>query len=139
MKKNNFISNSMSLRRFEELFPKLHFAEDRQSNQVDDKYLNVRQLLNLINNFFCTFAPANRSFSVNDSMIEYYSRQFLRGKPIRFCFKACVLASLSGYCMHLQMYPGPAEKKTDEYDFGSSGNVVYYVAKKLRILSLNCH
>ena len=36
---------------------------------------------------------------------------------------------MSGYALHLQPYPGYAEKPTSDCDFGSSPNVVYYLAK----------
>ncbi|MEL7308480.1 MAG: hypothetical protein AAGK05_11840 [Pseudomonadota bacterium] len=43
-----------------------------------------------------------------------------------------VAATLMGYAIHLQPYPGLAEKPCDDYDLGSSGNVVAYLAQKLR-------
>ena len=43
-----------------------------------------------------------------------------------------MLATSQGYCCHIEPYPGYAEAGTDEYDLGSAGNVVFYLAKKLR-------
>lgn len=47
-------------------------------------------------------------------------------------FQLWCSASTSGYVYNFYPYPGPAEKETSSYNFGSSSNVVYFLALKLR-------
>ena len=130
------IVNSISRNRFEEIFPKLHFVPVTARTQ-NDKFQKLRLLIKLLNDEFLKHTPDTNFFSVDESMIPYFGRhgckQFIRGKPIRFGFKMWVLAiAKSGYCVQFQPYPGIAERKDDDYDFGSSGNVVYFFAQILR-------
>ena len=133
--RNQVITNSISRNRFEEIFPKLHFVPLTARTQ-NDKFKKLRALIKLLNDEFLQHAPDTNFFSVDESMVPYFGRhgckQFIRGKPIRFGFKMWVLATAKGYCVQLQPYPGIAERKEDDYDFVSSGNVVFYFAKILR-------
>lgn len=43
-----------------------------------------------------------------------------------------VAATLMGYAVHIQPYPGLYEKSCHEYDLGSSRNVVAFLVKKLK-------
>lgn len=77
--------------------------------------------------------PATQHFSVDECIVPYFgrhsSKQFIRGKPNRFGFKAWVIASQRGYVYQFCPYPGAAEKATSEHDFGPSVNVVIYLMK----------
>lgn len=135
LKRNELISDSISRNRFEEIFSKLHFVPiDAVSS--NDKFQKIRLLITKLNKRFMQHAPNTNCFSVDESIVPYFGRhgckQFIRGKPIRFGFKMWVTATTSGYCFHLQPYPGVAEKSSEEYNHGSSGNVIYYMANALR-------
>ena len=47
-------------------------------------------------------------------------------------FQLWCIASNQGYVYQFAPYPGPAEKATPQYNFGSSGNVAYFLATVLR-------
>ena len=135
LKRNVAISRSIGIHRFEKIFSKLHFLP-KESQGSKDKFQKVRLLITMLNRRFMAHVPSTNSFSVDESIIPYYGRhgckQFIRGKPLRFGFKCWVLATSQGYCCHVEPYPGLAEAKSDEYDLGSSSNVVFYLARKLR-------
>lgn len=134
IKANQAISQSISSNKFEKIFSGLHFL-DPDTKLNHDKFMKIRLLLTLLNRRFMRHMPKANMFSVDESMVPYYGRhnckQFIRGKPIRFGFKVWALCTASGYACQLEPYPGRAEKKTDEYDLGSSSNVVYYFCKQL--------
>ena len=135
LKRNEAISNSISCRRFEEVFSKLHFIPNTALPQKD-KFQKVRLLIKMLNDNFLKHCPDMNMFSVDESMVPYFGRhgckQFIRGKPIRFGFKIWVLATKTGYCVQLQPYPGLAEQQGDDYDLSSSSNIVYFFGKILR-------
>ena len=65
-------------------------------------------------------------------MIKYYgkhgSKQFIRGKPVRFGFKMFFLASSTGYSLHIEPYCG-ADNQLTETSLGLGGNVVFSLAQ----------
>ena len=68
------------------------------------------QALDDLNNIFMINSPNESNISIDESMIPYFGRhgckQFIRGKPIRFGFKAWVAAQYTGYCMQADIYQG---------------------------------
>lgn len=135
LKKNLLISETISRNKFEMIFSKLHFIPVDAVKQKD-KYQKVRILFSKLNKKFLEYAPNGNAFSIDEAMARYYGRhgckQHIKGKPIRFGFKIWTLATPLGYGLWLEPYPGRAEIATEEYDYGSSGNVVYFMASKLR-------
>jgi hypothetical protein len=111
--RNPAIADAIGVRRFEEIFPKLHFMP-LKVKPGEDKFVKVRALLDLLNKRFMSNGTSSCSFSVDESMVPYFGRhgckQFIKGKPVRFGFKMWVCASPTGYVFHLQPYPGIAEK-----------------------------
>jgi DNA excision repair protein ERCC-6 len=132
--RNPAIADAIGVRRFEEIFPKLHFMP-LKVKPGEDKFVKVRALLDLLNKRFMSKGTSSCSFSVDESMVPYFGRhgckQFIKGKPVRFGFKMWVCASPTGYVFHLQPYPGIAEKGIPGKDLGASSNVVYYFANLL--------
>lgn len=65
------------------------------------------KLCPLINKFIEYFVPSE-FLNYDESMIKYFERhslkQFMRGKPIRFGFKAWCLNSLNGYLINFDIY-----------------------------------
>ena len=137
LKRNQMIVNSISRNRFEEIFPKLHFVPLTARTQ-NDKLQKLYLLIKLLNDEILKHTPDTNFFSVDESiMMPYFGyisvcKQFICGKPIRFGYKMWVLAiAKSGYCVQLQPYLGIAERKDDDYHFGSIGNVVYFFGQIL--------
>ena len=73
------------------------------------------------------------NFSVDESMIPYYGRhgtkQFIRGKPIRFGFKLWCLCSSDGYLLHAEPYCGK-DTNLPETGLGQGSDVVLGMIEK---------
>ena len=102
----------------------LHLAGNSKINS--NRYYKVRLLFNAVNETFKQL-PFQRNISIDESMIKYYgkhnTKQFIRGKPIRFGFKLFSLASPTGYRHHAELYCG-CNTHLKEESYGLGGNVV---------------
>ena len=132
--RNNEISNSISVNRFEQIFSKLHFFSGEPN--PTDKYFKIKMVFDHVNRAFMSNAPKSNYFAVDECIIPYYGRhnckQFIRGKPIRFGFKCWAVASPIGYIYQILPYPQETEKPLSGPDLGSSGNVVYNLMSRVR-------
>ena len=81
------------------------------------------------------YAPIEKNVSVDESMLPYFGRheckQFIRNKPVRFGFKAWVLALVTGYCVSFTLYQGKGDYSDENRGLGES--VVMYFWKILSI------
>ena len=70
--------------------------------------------------------------SIDEMMIPYYGKhgdkQFIRGKPIRFGFKAWSLCSSDGYSQHIEPYCG-ASTMLETFGMGQGPDVVAGLCK----------
>lgn len=100
----------MRRRKFEDIFTNLHFINSESNINSDDKMYKIRPLVDALNELFLQYVPIEHSVSIDESMIPYFGRhgckQFIRGKPVRFGFKAWVLAQRLGYCIQFDIYQG---------------------------------
>lgn len=135
--RNDLIANSMRRDRFEEIFRFLH-AADNNNITPDDKYSKVRPFLDILNGRFMSygspFGPKN--ISIDESMIPYYGRhptkQFIRGKPIRWGYKAWVAADPLGYAYFIDLYQGQNESNSAYREtFGLGGAVILCMVDRL--------
>ena len=80
--------------------------------------------------------PLSDNLSIDETMIKYYGRhgtkQFVRGKPIRFGYKLFSLASPSGYLYHAEPYCG-RDTKLSETSLGLGGNVVLSLVNECHV------
>ena len=135
-----FVSRVMSRNRFEAILSVLHFA-DNQRLDPGDKMAKLRPLIDIMKRkFVAAFQrpEPETQLDVDESMIPYYGRhgckQFLRGKPIRFGFKAWCLNSPDGYLLAFDIYQGAGGIVTrPEYvaAFGKCGAVVKSLVDEL--------
>lgn len=132
--RNTLVVNSMRRKKFEDIFVNLHFA-DNDNLQKDDKFAKIRPLLEALNEKFITFAPIEKSISVDESMIPYFGRnsckQFIANKPVRFGYKAWVMALKTGYCLQTDIYQGFNAQRNKKIGLGES--VVLAFANKLKM------
>lgn len=132
--RNVLVYNSMRRNRFEEIFRFLHAADNNNLAQ-NDKMAKLRPLIEKMNENFIRYTPLTSCVSIDESMIPYFGRngckQFIRGKPIRFGYKAWVLATPSGYCVNFDVYQGRKSQQTDE-KLGLGESVVTNFAKLLQ-------
>ncbi|GBP23686.1 Chimeric ERCC6-PGBD3 protein [Eumeta japonica] len=87
----------MTRDRFDFIFRHLHVNDNLD---LQDKYTKVRPLVTLLNKKFLEFSPLEEHYSVDEAMFPYYGRhgckQHIKGKPIRYGFKAWVGATRLG-------------------------------------------
>lgn len=124
---NSLVSNSMRRNRFDDILRFIHFC-DNDEIQPGNKMAKIQPILDKMNDLFLLFAPAENKLSIDESMIPYFGRhsckQFIRGKPIRFGFKAWVLAARNGYCLQAEVYQGKKNNDARPKDFGLGESVV---------------
>jgi len=129
---NAAVSSIMSLNRFEEILRYLHFA-DNLNLAPGDKMAKVRPLFDLMNERYLKYWPVEQDVNVDESMIPYFgrhsSKQFIRGKPIRFGFKIWCLNTRLGYLVQCDPYQGKGSYV--EPQFGLGGSVVRFLLRKL--------
>lgn len=133
--KNILVSKSMRRNRFEQIFRFFHIA-DNNALPVDDKLAKVRPLIEKLNSKFLCYAPIQNKISIDESMIPYFGRngckQFIRGKPIRFGYKAWTMALPNGYCLNFDVYQGRKSKAYGEENFGLGETVVLNFSQILK-------
>ncbi|XP_046384654.1 piggyBac transposable element-derived protein 2-like [Ischnura elegans] len=109
------VADAIRRNKFENLLRYLHLA-DNDANNGSDRMYKVRPLFDFLNQAFKQIEPGN-SLSIDESMILYYgrhgSKQFIRGKPIRFGFKLWVAADPTGYIHHAEPYCGSSTRLPD--------------------------
>lgn len=116
------VSKSMRRDRFFKIFKYLHFCSDDLDST--DKFTKIRPLIIALNERFIKYTPVQKNMSIDESMIPYFGRhgckQFIRNKPVRFGFKAWVLALVSGYCVSFTLYQGKGDYSTEGLSLGES-------------------
>lgn len=126
--RNILVAKSMRRNRFEEIFRFLH-AADNSNLAINDKMAKIRPLLDQMNRSFIKYAPISSFLSIDESMIPYFGRngckQYIRGKPIRFGYKAWCLALPSGYCMSFDIYQGRKIQDDNLEKVGLGASVVF--------------
>ena len=135
---NEAVANAMSRNRFREIFSCLHLANNLEMNT--DIYFKARPLFDKLNLNFKKYFNTN-NYSIDESMIPYYgkhgTKQFIRGKPIRFGFKLWCLASSDGYLFHAEPYCG-SDTKLRDTGLGQGGDVVLSLIEKCNLQSGSC-
>lgn len=83
-----------------------------------NRFQEIKQNLNLLNTNFQQWGVFHENLSIDEGMVKYFghhsSKQFIRGKPVRFGFKDWMLCSSSGYCYNFDTYCG-VKRNRDKY------------------------
>ncbi|XP_067646949.1 piggyBac transposable element-derived protein 3-like [Eurosta solidaginis] len=118
------VSEAMTRDRYIEIKRYLHLADNTKINNSTDKMYEVRPLMNMLIGRFQQIGYFHSNLSIDESMIKYFGRhsakQFIRGKPIRFGYKAWMLASSCGYCYDLDVYCGKNSVEARNIPLGAS-------------------
>lgn len=108
-----FVASSMTRDRFQLLKMYLHLADN--NNLGPSKCAKIQPVYDLMNRNLRQFGVFAHDLSIDESMVPYYGRhstkQFLRGKPIRFGYKVWALCSSDGYPFQLDIYTGKDEQR----------------------------
>ena len=130
---NLLVSENIRRNTFDKILQFLHFADNTKINQ--DRYYKIHPLFSHLNRCF-KILPLNDNLSIDETMIKYYGRhgtkQFVRGKPIRFGYKFFSFASPSGYLYHAEPYCG-RDTKLSETSLGLGGNVVMSLVNECHV------
>lgn len=108
-----FVASSMVRNRFQLLKKYLHLSNN--SDLGPSKCAKVVPIYDLMNKNLRQFGVFSQNLSIDESMVPYYghhsTKQFIRGKPIRFGYKLWALCSSDGYPYHLEIYTGKSEER----------------------------
>lgn len=103
------VSNNMGRNRFYEIKKNIHFA-DNDFIDESDKMAKIRPFINIMCQKFQHWGYMHENLSIDEAMVRYFghhsAKQFIRGKPVRFGFKNCMLTSSCGYVYNLDTYCG---------------------------------
>ena len=95
--------------KFQEINRYLHFADNSMIDQSDRMY-KLPPLMELLNSKFRQWGICHEDLSIDEAMVKYHgqhpTKQFIRGKPIRFGYKNWTLCSSDGYCYPFDTYCG---------------------------------
>ena len=106
------VSKSIRRNRFNDILRYFHLCDntDLSRGEPGDKMAKIRGFIEIMNRNFLLNAPNETNLSVDESMIPYFGRhgcrQFIKGKPIRFGYKAWTMAQKHGYCLQADIYQG---------------------------------
>lgn len=68
----------------------------------------IRSIIEKLNQNFKKWGFFHKELSIDEALIKYFgrhpSKQFIRGKPVRFGYKDWMLCSASGYCYSFDTY-----------------------------------
>ena len=131
---NELVSRSMRRDVFEALLRCLHMA-DNQNIDPNDPYYKVRPIFKHLNESFKMISSPEK-LSIDETMVPYYGRhrtkQYIRGKPVRFGYKLWCCCTTSGYLLHAEPYCGKATNLLDT-GLGQGANVVLGMVDKCNV------
>lgn len=129
---NMFVVNAMHRNRLELIKRYLHCANNDDLPK-NDKFGTVRPVIKMLNERFLHFAEYQECLSI-ESMVPYFGRhgtkQFLKGKPIRYGYKMWSMCEPLGYLMSFEPYQGAVQKQHKAV-IGVGGLVVLNLVNKL--------
>lgn len=140
---NKLITDTMSVKQYETIKRYLHFNDNElmvPPNETDhDRLHKIRPILEHLNER-CALIPMEESLSVDEQICAtkacHYLKQYLPQKPHKWGYKLFILAGVSGFCYHAEIYSG-LENDTitrgqlGEPDLGPSANVVMRLARNI--------
>ena len=110
----------------------LHLA-DNSNLDKEDKFAKVRPLIDKLNEHYLANYLPEQSVSIDESILPYFGhhgcKQYMRNKPVKFCYKFCVAATLLGYV--IQFYPYAGKDENYDSNLGLRCSVVVTLAEKV--------
>jgi len=119
----SIVTNAISRQSFRDTKRNLHLS-DNATVSSDDKLYKIRTYIKKLNEKFAKFGVFSHSLSIDEQMIPYFGRHsckmFMKGKPVRFGFKAWCLCSSDGYLFQCLPYAGRDDNYDEELGLGAS-------------------
>jgi hypothetical protein len=136
-----FVPRIMRRQKFRDIKKYLHFCDNNNINVNENRFAKIQPLLDLLNASLVQFGILYDCLSVDEQMIGYTgrhpSKQYIRGKPVKWGYKMWLLCDATGYPYHIWPYQGRSGQRRDE-PLGST-----VVKKMISVVqdnsSLNCH
>jgi DNA excision repair protein ERCC-6 len=122
---NGLVSGAMRRDRFIQIMRFLHIA-DNNLIEKSDKFFKVRPMVEKIKQKCLQHFVPCEFLDYDEAMIKYYGKhsckQFIKGKPIRFGYKAWCLNTDFGYLVNFDLYQGrnPFGNSAYEKAFGKA-------------------
>lgn len=119
------VQNAMRRDRFHKILQYIHLADNNDINE--DRFYKVREAYVLLNKNLKS-VNLGTNLSIDETMVPYFgrhgSKQFIRGKPIRFGFKLWgICDSDDGWIHHVEPYCGSSTALPNT-GLGQGGDVV---------------
>lgn len=126
----DFIANTISCNRFEEIKRNLHFADNAEKeNLKGDKFWKIRPLLDVLHTTFHDAKSDEENQSIDEMVIPFKGRstlkQYIKNKPKKWGFKVWVRSSATGYVSCFELYSGKQNLPTSA--LGPVGDMVVRV------------
>lgn len=103
------VRECMSRNRYYEIKKYFHVANNEEIDK-NDKMYKLRPLMDTLNKKFSQWGIFHDKLSIDEAMVKYFghhsSKQFIRGKPVRFGYKDWMICSSTGYCYRFDTYCG---------------------------------
>ena len=133
--RNQAICDVMSRIEFEKILRFFHLANN-DALTAGDKFSKVRPLFDFVNERCLKYFPRTQHLAIDESMVPYYghhgTKQFIKGKPIRFGYKIWCCCTPEGYLVQLEPYQGAQVSINDEHkELGVGGGVVMRLISQL--------
>lgn len=132
---NAMVVAAISRDRFSHIMKVLHVCNNLSLDKFD-RFAKMRPLFDVINKKFIQFSPLEQHHSIDEAMVPYFGRhptkQFIRGKPIRWGYKMWVGALRLGYIVWFSPYQGNSTTIPEQYKvLGLGASVVLSYADRL--------
>ncbi|KAG8261983.1 hypothetical protein J6590_108807 [Homalodisca vitripennis] len=131
---NPLVVEALSRDRFRFIMQNLHVCNNDELDHKD-RFAKIRPLLVKINQRCKSFMPHHQNHSIDESMVPYFGRhgtkQFIRGKPIRYGFKFWCGGPSNGYLVWLEPYQGSGTLPPQYANYGLGYGVVMTYADTL--------
>ncbi|GFW12549.1 piggyBac transposable element-derived protein 2 [Trichonephila clavipes] len=129
----SFIANVMPRKRFEQIRQNLHFSNNEDQSQANDKAYKIRPVMHHFNLCFQKAMNNSKRQSIDEHMIKVKGhnimKKYIKNKPIKWGFKMwCRADSSTGYLFEFDLYTG--KKMNTEVELGES--VVLSLTEQLK-------
>ena len=108
-------SNIMTRDRFRVIKSCLHIADNH--NLAQFKVAKVLFLLELLRTNCQQFCVFHKYLGIDESMVRYHglhsTKQYIKGKPVKFGYKPWILCNSDGYTYNFKIYCGKDESRTN--------------------------
>ena len=127
------IRKTMTRDRFRDINQNVHLSNNERLHP-NDKFAKVAPIASMLRSNFQKYSVPQQNVSIDEAMIKYYGRhgckQYIRGKPIRFGYKAWCLNLVSGYLIDFDFYQGKSST-LPVTSLGVGGSVIKNLVSRL--------